>query len=196
MEAIDAVVSERPDVVLLDLAMPGIDGVEVCRRVRGWSRVPILVLSVRDQESQKVRALDAGADDYISKPFGTAELLARIRAALRREQARRAEDPVLFCNGLTINLVARRILVDDVEVHLTPTEYELLRVFATNPDRVLTHAYLLRMALGPEYEDALDNLRTFVRQLRRKLERNPSRPRWIVTEPGVGYRFRPDPDAT
>jgi two-component system KDP operon response regulator KdpE len=179
-------------VVLLDLALPGMDGVEVCRRLRDWSRVPILVLSARVHEHQKVQALDAGADDYITKPFGTEELLARIRAALRRDQARRDDQPVITSGGLVIDMLARRVSVDGHEVHLTPTEYELLRVLATNPDRVLTHGYLLRTALGAGYEDALDNLRTFIAQLRRKLEREPNRPRWILTEPAVGYRFRPE----
>jgi two-component system, OmpR family, KDP operon response regulator KdpE len=190
--ALEACAAERPDVVLLDLALPGMDGVEVCRRLRSWSRVPILVVSARTHEAQKVLALDAGADDYITKPFGTQELLARIRAALRRDQARRDEEPVIRAGGLVIDLLARRVVVDDREVHLTPTEYELLRVLATNPDRVLTHGHLLRLALGSGYEDALDNLRTFIAQLRRKLEREPSRPRWILTEPAVGYRFRPE----
>jgi two-component system KDP operon response regulator KdpE len=192
--ALEACANERPDVVLLDLAMPGLDGVEVCRRLRSWSQIPILVLSARVQEAEKVQALDAGADDYVTKPFGTEELLARIRAALRRDQARRDEEPVIrFASGrLTLDLLARRVEVDGQEVHLTPTEYELLRVLASNPDRVLTHGFLLRTALGPGYEDALENLRTFIGQLRRKIEPQPSRPRWIVTEPGVGYRFRPD----
>jgi two-component system KDP operon response regulator KdpE len=190
--ALEACAAQRPDVVLLDLAMPGLDGVEVCRRLRSWSRIPILVLSARVHEAEKVQALDAGADDYVTKPFGTQELLARIRAALRREQARRDEEPVIHAGRLAIDLLARRVEVDGHEVHLTPTEYELLRVLASNPDRVLTHGHLLRDALGPGYEDALENLRTFIAQLRRKIEPEPSRPRWIVTEPGVGYRFRPD----
>src|SRR3979411_313706 len=190
--ALEACAAERPDVGLLDLALPGLDGVEVCRRLRSWGRVPILVLSARVHEAQKVLALDAGADDYVTKPFGTEELLARIRAALRRDQAPWDGGPILKAGGLVIDLLARRVTVDDKEIHLTPTEYELLRVLATNPDRVLTHGYLLRTELGSGSEDALDNLRTFIAQLRRKLERQPSRPRWILTEPAVGYRFRPE----
>jgi len=192
--ALEAVSTARPDVVLLDLAMPGLDGVEVCRRLRASGRVPIVVLSARTEERQKVQALDAGADDYVTKPFPTEELLARLRAALRREQARLADEPVIRAGGLTIDQPARRVTVGGAEVHLTPTEYDLLRVLASNPDRVLTHRYLLTTVMGPGYVDALDNLRTFIAQLRRKIERDPSRPRRIATEPGIGYRFRPDPD--
>jgi two-component system KDP operon response regulator KdpE len=187
---LDAVADERPDVVLLDLAMPGIDGLEVCRRLRAFSRVPILVLSALSDEARKVKALDAGADDYVTKPFGVDELLARIRAALRRAQAQRDDEPVLSVGGIELDQVARRVMVDGQEVHLTPTQYELLRVFINNPDRVLTQRTLLVMTFGPAYEDAIDNLRTFVTQLRRKIERDPSRPQRIVTEPGIGYRFR------
>jgi two-component system, OmpR family, KDP operon response regulator KdpE len=189
--AIDSISAERPDVVLLDLVMPGMDGIEVTRRLRGWSQVPIVVLSARTDERHKVRALDAGADDYVTKPFGTPELLARIRAALRREDARRVDEPVLRMPGLVIDLLARRVSVDEREVHLTRTEFELLRVLATNPDRVLTHRYILTTVLGAEYENAVQNLRTFVGQLRRKIEPDPSLPRMIVSEPGVGYRFQP-----
>jgi two-component system KDP operon response regulator KdpE len=189
--ALETFAALRPDAVLLDLAMPGMEGLEVCRRVRASSQVPILILSARADEQHKIRALDAGADDYITKPFSTGELLARLRAALRREQARRDDQPVLQCGGLTVDLVARRVSVEDREVHLTPTEYELLRVFATNQDRVLTHRFLLTSVLGSGYEDAIDNLRTFIATLRRKVERDPSRPRRIVTEPGIGYRFLP-----
>src|SRR5437667_8928523 len=155
--ALEACATERPDVVLLDLALPGLDGVEVCRRLRSWSRVPILVLSARVHESQKVQALDAGADDYVTKPFGTEELLARIRAALRRDQARLDEDPTIVSGGLVIDLVARRVTVGGREVHLTPTGYELLGVLATNPDRVPTHGYRLRTAPGSGYEHSLSN---------------------------------------
>jgi two-component system KDP operon response regulator KdpE len=187
---LDAVANERPDVVLLDLAMPGVDGLEVCRRLREFSRVPILVLSALSDEPRKVKALDAGADDYITKPFGVEELLARIRAALRRGQAQHDDEAVLSVGGITLDQIARRVVVDDQEVHLTPTQYELLRVFISNPDRVLTQRTLLVLTFGPAYEDAIDNLRTFITQLRRKVERDPSRPQRIVTEPGLGYRFR------
>jgi two-component system KDP operon response regulator KdpE len=193
--ALDAITAERPDVVLLDLAMPGMNGVDVCRRLRSFSRVPILVLSALTDERQKVKALDAGADDYITKPFGVDELLARIRAALRRAQTQRDDEAVISVGGIQLDQIARRVLVDDVEVHLTPTQYELLRVFVQNPDRVLTQRTLLVMALGPAYEDAVDNLRTFVNQLRRKVERDPGRPQRIVTEPGLGYRFRSESSA-
>jgi two-component system, OmpR family, KDP operon response regulator KdpE len=182
----------HPDVIVLDLGLPDVDGVEVVGALRERSTVPVVVLSARSDSTDKVRALDRGADDYVTKPFGTEELLARIRAALRREQARRDEEPVICAGPVSIDLLARRVEVEGQEVHLTPTEYELLRVLVANSDRVLTHRHLLRAALGPEYEDALENLRTFIAQLRRKIEPQSSRPHWIVTEPGVGYRFRPD----
>jgi two-component system KDP operon response regulator KdpE len=188
--ALEALVAERPNLVVLDLAMPGMNGVEVCRRIRGWSHVPILVLSARSSEDLKVAALEAGADDYVTKPFSPRELRARIGSAMRRERERQQEDPVVHAGSVVVDLAARRVLVAGAEVHLTPTEYELLRILATNPGRVLTHSFLLRGALGPGYEDALESLRTFVKQLRRKIEPEPARPRLIVSEPGVGYRFQ------
>jgi two-component system, OmpR family, KDP operon response regulator KdpE len=191
--ALDAIVAERPDVVLLDLAMPGINGLEVCRRVRTFSGLPILVLSALGDEEQKVKALDAGADDYITKPFGVEELLARIRAALRRAEARRDDEAVIRTGGVELDQIAHRVLVDGLEVHLTPTQYELLRVFVSNPDRLLTQRTLLELTMGAAYVDAVDNLRTFINQLRRKVERDPARPQRIVTEPGLGYRFRSEP---
>jgi len=191
--ALDAIVAERPDVLVLDLAMPGINGLEVCRRVRAFSRLPILVLSAMSDEEQKVKALDAGADDYITKPFGVEELLARIRAALRRADTQRDEEAVIRASGIELDQIARRVLVDGMEVHLTPTQYELLRVFVSNPDRLLTQRALLVLTMGPAYEDAVDNLRTFINQLRGKVERDPARPQRIVTEPGLGYRFRSEP---
>jgi two-component system, OmpR family, KDP operon response regulator KdpE len=188
--ALDGVAAERPDILLLDLAMPGINGVEVCRRLRAFSRVPILVLSALSDEDQKVKALDAGADDYITKPFGVEELLARIRAALRRAEAQLDDEAVIRAGGIELDQIARRVFVDGLEIHLTPTQYELLRVFVRNPDRLLTQRTLLVLTMGPAYEDAVDNLRTFINQLRRKIERDPVRPQRIVTEPGLGYRFR------
>jgi two-component system KDP operon response regulator KdpE len=189
--ALEAIAAERPDMVILDLAMPEMNGVEVSRRLRAWSHVPILVLSARAEEELKVAALDSGADDYVTKPFSPRELQARIRATLRREQTRREEAPVVRAGELVVDLVARKVMVNGAEVHLTPTEYELLRILATNPDRALTHRFLLRSILGPGYEDALESLRTYVKQLRRKVEPDPARPRLIVNELGVGYRFRP-----
>jgi two-component system KDP operon response regulator KdpE len=183
------VATERPDLVLLDLAMPGMDGVEVSRRLRGWTRIPILVVSARTDEDMKVAALENGADDYVTKPFSSRELRARIHANLRREQARHDEPPVIQAGNLVVDLAARRVTVDGVDVHLTPTEYELLRLLVTNPDRVLTHRLLLRSTLGPAYEDSIESLRTFIKQLRRKVEPDPARPRLIVNELGVGYRF-------
>ncbi|MBV9175336.1 MAG: response regulator transcription factor [Chloroflexi bacterium] len=191
--ALEAIKTERPDVVLLDLAMPRMNGVEVCRRIRSFSRVPVLVLSALVDEGQKVQALDSGADDYVTKPFGVEELLARIRAALRRAQAQRDDEAVIRLHGIEMDQAAHRIMVDGEEVHFTPTQYELMRLFLTNPDRLLTQRMLLMGALGPEYDDAVDNLRTFISQLRRKVERDPSRPKRIVTEPGLGYRFRTEP---
>jgi two-component system, OmpR family, KDP operon response regulator KdpE len=190
LSALAAVAGERPDVVLLDVAMPGMDGVEVCRRLRRASRVQILVLSALTDEPQKVRALDAGADDYVTKPFGVQELLARLRSALRRAQSQQEDPPVLHAGGISVDQLTRRVTVEGREIHVTPTEYELLRVLVVNPDRVLTHRYLLTAALGPMYDDALDNLRTYINQLRNKVEAEPRQPRRILTEPGIGYRFR------
>ena len=190
--ALETAALEHPDLVILDLVMPGLNGIDVCHRLREWSRVPIVVLSARGEEPQKVAALEAGADDYVTKPFGPGELRARVRATLRREQSRRDEAAVITAGELVVDLAGRRVVVRGSEVHLTRAEYELLRVLVTNPDRVLTHASLLREVLGPTYEDALESLRTYVKQLRRKIEPDPARPHLIVNEPGVGYRFVPD----
>jgi len=188
--ALDAISSERPDLVLLDLAMPYMNGVEVCRRIRSFSRLPILVLSALVDEPQKVEALDAGADDYITKPFGVDELLARIRAALRRAQAQGEDAAVIRAGGIEIDQIGRRVIVDGRDVHLTPTQYDLLRMFVMNADRLLTQRALLVGAFGPHYEDAVDDLRSFIFQLRQKIESDPARPKRIVTEPGLGYRLR------
>lgn len=190
--ALAAAQDARPDAIVVDLAMPRMDGVEVIERLRVWTRIPIIVLSAHTDEANKVRALDAGADDFIDKPFGNEELLARIRTALRREQARPHEAPVLRSGDLEIDLVARRVTRDGTPTHLTPREYDLLRELVTNPDRVLTHGHLLRTVFGPGYEDAGANLRVLIGQLRRKIERDPSHPDLLVTEAGVGYRFRLD----
>jgi two-component system KDP operon response regulator KdpE len=180
----------RPDLVLLDLGLPDADGLEVVRAVRGWSQVPILVLSARGQEADKVRALDAGADDYVTKPFGMPELLARLRAALRRA-ARRDDtgDPVVEVAGLRVDLARRTAHVDGREVRLTPTEFKLLAVLARHAGRVLTHAQLLREVWGAHGTEQAPLVRQYMTQLRHKLEDDPARPRWLRTEPGVGYRL-------
>ncbi|MFL5804091.1 MAG: response regulator [Roseiflexaceae bacterium] len=189
--ALDMAASWRPDLILLDLGLPVIDGLEVCRQLRGWSQVPIIVLTVRDAEQDKVTALDLGADDYLTKPFGTDELLARIRVALRHATGLAAPGhSVLHFDDLTIDLAHRRVTVREQEVHLTPKEYELLRVLATNAGKVLTHRMLLRSVWGGGYEQDVPTLRVFMTQLRRKIEVDPAHPTHITTEPGIGYRFQ------
>lgn len=183
----------RPDLVVLDLGLPDVEGHEVIRRLREWSAVPVIVLSVRHQEDEKVKALDAGADDYITKPFGMGELLARIRSALRRASPS-AGEPVIRVGDLTLDLARRQVTVAGREVHLTPTEYALLKVLAAEAGRVLTHRQLLRAVWGPGYDNESQYLRVFVRQLRYKLEPDPSRPRYILTEPAVGYRLAVPPE--
>lgn len=178
----------RPDVILLDLGLPDLDGIEVIKRIREWSPVPIIVLSVRDRENDKVAALDAGADDYLTKPFGVGELLARIRAALRRS-LQQTPEPVFTSNGLVVDLTRRRVTVGDVEVQLTPTEYDILRLLVTHAGKVLTHGQILKQVWGIAYLEQPHVLRVNISNLRRKIETDPSRPRHIVTEPGVGYRL-------
>jgi two-component system KDP operon response regulator KdpE len=189
--AIDMAASWRPDLILLDLGLPIVDGLEVCRQVREWSQVPIIVLSVREAEQDKVAALDLGADDYLTKPFGTDELLARIRVALRHAtRASAAQEPVLHFGDLTIDLARRLVTNRGEEIHLTPTEYDLLRALATQAGKVITHHMLLRSVWGSAYEHDLPTLRVFITQLRRKIEDDPARPAHILTEPGIGYRFQ------
>jgi two-component system KDP operon response regulator KdpE len=188
-EALAAVITCRPDLVILDLGLPGMDGVEVTRRLREWSQIPILVLSVRDQEQDKIAALDAGADDYLTKPFGIGELLARMRAALRRAHAP-AGDPVFVAGGLVVDRARRLVTVAGQEVPLTPTEFDLLRVLVTHAGKVVTHTQLLREVWGAGYADEAHLLRVNISNLRRKIEPDPSRPVYVVTEPGVGYRLR------
>ena len=189
--ALAAAVAARPDVILLDLGLPDMDGVEVIRRIREWSPVPIIVLSVREREDDKVLALDAGADDYLTKPFGVAELLARIKVALRRS-LQQAPEPVYRIDELEVDLGRRRVSVGGGEVQLTPTEYDLLRLLVTHAGKVLTHGQILRQIWGTAYVEQPHVLRVNISNLRHKIERDPSRPRYILTEPGVGYRLRAD----
>ena len=184
---------EDLDLVLLDLGLPGIEGHEVIGRLRAWSDLPVIIISVRDSQEEKVAALDAGADDFITKPFGMKELLARMRAVRRRVADDGEPEPVLRFDGLEIHLLKRLVKLEDQPVHLTPTEYRLLEAMATNPGKLLTHTWLLRKVWGPGYGTESNYLRLFVRQLRRKLADTPSAPRWITTEPGLGYRWLPEP---
>jgi two-component system KDP operon response regulator KdpE len=190
--ALTLAASHHPDVVILDLGLPGIDGVEVIRGLRGWSTVPIVVLSVRDGERDKVAALDAGADDYVTKPFGMDELLARLRAALRRAQP--AEDgdasPVVETPSFTVDLAAKVARSTDGEsIRLTPTEWHVLEVLVRNEGRLVSQVQLLQEVWGPQYERETNYLRVYLGQLRRKLEPDPAHPRHLITEPGMGYRF-------
>ncbi len=190
--ALAAAAATRPDVILLDLGLPDLDGVEVIRRIREWSKVPIIVLSVREHEDDKVKALDAGADDYLTKPFGVAELLARIRVALRRSLQQQSPEPVYSIDELEVDLAHRRVCVAGREVQLTPTEYDLLRLLVTHAGKVLTHGQILRQIWGVAYVEQPHVLRVNISNLRRKIEADASRPRYILTEPGVGYRLRAD----
>jgi len=187
--ALAAAAAIRPDLILLDLGLPDLDGVEVIRRIREWSPVPIIVLSVREREDDKVHALDAGADDYLTKPFGIGELLARMRVVLRRS-IRQAPEPICRIGGLEVDLPRRRVTVDGVEVQLTPTEYELLRLLAVHAGKVLTHSQILRQIWGVAHVEQPHVLRVNISNLRRKIESDPTRPRYLLTEPGVGYRLR------
>lgn len=189
-EALAQAAREKPDVVLLDLGLPDGDGHDVIARLREWTQAPIVVLSVREGERDKVAALDRGADDYLTKPFGAGELLARIRAALRHRLAREGEAPIFRSGAVAIDLVRREVTRDGAEVKLSPREYDLLREMVRHPDRVLTHRHLLRAVWGPAHEQDTQYLRVYVGQLRQKLERDPAEPRLIVTEPGVGYRLK------
>lgn len=188
--ALDAVSLNPPDVVILDLGLPDTPGIDVVREIRGWSSVPIIILSVHDTERDKVRALDSGADDYLTKPFGMGELLARIRVALRHSARHERQDPVLRFGDLRIDLPKRLVTLSGKEVHLTPTEFELLRELAMNAGKVLTHQMLLSRVWGPASSESTHYLRVYVNQLRQKIEPDAGHPRYIATEPGVGYRFR------
>jgi two-component system KDP operon response regulator KdpE len=188
-EAINAVVSNHPDLIILDLGLPDFDGIEVTRRLREWSQTPIIILSVREAENDKIAALDAGADDYLTKPFSTGELMARMRVALRRLTSK-PDEPVLQVGSLQMDLSRRLVAVDENQISLTPTEYEILRLLLQNAGRVLTHRQLLRQVWGTAYEGEMHILRVNISNLRRKIEPDPSRPHYLLTEPGVGYRIR------
>ena len=179
----------RPDVILLDLGLPDLDGITVIKRIREWSQVPIIILSVREREDDKVAALDAGADDYLTKPFGVGELLARIRAALRRS-LQMVPEPLFVSNDLQVDLTNRRVMVGGIEIALTPTEYGILRLLVTHAGKVLIHRQILKEVWGNTYLEQPHLLRVNISNLRRKLESDPSRPQHIITEPGVGYRLR------
>jgi two-component system KDP operon response regulator KdpE len=191
-QALAALASRPPDVLVLDLVLPDGSGVEVCEEVRRWSRLPILVLSAVGDEREKVRALDAGADDYVTKPFGSDELLARLRAVLRRSGREGGEGgtPILEIGELAIDLADRRVTRAGSDVHLTPIEFDLVRVLAQNEGRLVTHRQLLREVWGPQYGEETHYLRVHVAHIRAKLERDSSRPEYLITEPGVGYRLR------
>jgi len=188
-DAIRSVIANRPDLVILDLGLPDIEGTEVTRRLREWSTIPIIILSVREQEADKIAALDAGADDYLTKPFGIGEMMARMRVVLRRV-AETETSPAFQIGDLVVDLARRRVAVKGEEVSLTPTEYDLLRALVQQAGKVLIHRQLLRQVWGTGYESGLHLLRVNISNLRRKLEPDPTRPRYILTEPGVGYRLR------
>jgi two-component system KDP operon response regulator KdpE len=188
-EALAAVAADRPDVILLDLGLPDMDGIEVTRRLREWTQIPIIIVSVREQEQDKIAALDAGADDYLTKPFGVGELMARLRSALRRS-AQTETDPVFKNGDLVVDLNRREVLVNGQPVFLTPTEYDLLRTFVKHAGKVLTHDQLLRAVWGTAYERETHMLQVNISNLRRKIEPDPSRPGYLVTEPGVGYKLK------
>ena len=188
-EALTAVLGDRPDLIILDLGLPDLNGIEVTRQVREWSRIPIIVLSVREEETTKVAVLDVGADDYLTKPFGMAELMARIRVALRHAD-QPAEEPIFEVGDLKVDRARRQVSVAGNAIVLTPTEYDLLRVLVQHAGRVLTHRQLLRQVWGMGYELETHLLQVNVSNLRRKIEPDPSRPRYVITEVGVGYRLR------
>ena len=191
--ALSIAADEELDLVLLDLGLPGMLGHEVIGRLRAWTELPVIVVSVRDSQEEKVAALDAGADDFVTKPFGMKELLARMRAVQRRVGAEEDPRPILSFEGLEIDMLKKLVKLDGLPIHLTPTEYRLLESMASNPGKLLTHAWLLQKVWGPGYGTESNYLRLFVRQLRQKLRDKPSDPRWITTEPGLGYRWLAEP---
>ena len=194
-DALQRAAQHRPDALILDLGLPGIDGVEVIDGLRGWSTIPIIVLTVREGEADKIRALDAGADDYVTKPFGMGELLARLRAALRRAAPAEREQPNVTTPHFSIDLVAKTVAgPDDREIRLTPTEWAVVETLVRNEGKLVSQLQLLKEVWGPTYEHETNYLRVFIAQIRRKLEPHPSNPRYFITEPGMGYRFVPAED--
>jgi len=194
-EGLSQAATRNPAVVLLDLGLPDMDGLEFIRRVREWSQVPIIVISAREQESVKVRALDAGADDYLTKPFGVGELLARVRVAIRHAEIQESgrEESVFAAGDLRVDFPRRQVFLGTTEVHLTPLEYKLLLVLVRNAGKVVTHRQLLKEVWGPSNVEHTQYLRVYMTQLRHKLESDPARPRYLLNEPGVGYRFKFEP---
>ena len=193
-EGLTQAAARNPDIVLLDLGLPGMGGIEVARRLREWSDVPVIVISARGQESDKIKALDGGADDYLTKPFGAGELLARMRVAMRHRAMRKsgAKEPVFLAGGLKIDFVKRQVFLNEDEIHLTPIEYKILSLLAGNAGLVLTHGQILKEVWGPNFIHQTQYLRVYMTQLRHKIEADPARPRFLINEPGVGYRFRAD----
>jgi two-component system, OmpR family, KDP operon response regulator KdpE len=189
-QALTMTATEKPELVVLDLGLPDVDGQEVIRRMREWSTVPIIVLTVREHEDEKVRALDEGADDYVTKPFGMPELMARIRAALRNRLQAEVKEPVFHSGDLTVDLARRTVTVGERDVKLTPKEYDVLRALVTHAGKVVTHRQLLREVWGPGYTNQPQYLRVYIGFLREKIEANPAQPQHILTEAGVGYRLR------
>jgi two-component system, OmpR family, KDP operon response regulator KdpE len=194
-DALRKAADHRPDAVILDLGLPGIDGIDVIRGLRGWTNIPIIVLSVREAEREKIAALDAGADDYVTKPFGMGELLARLRAALRREPEAGSNLPTIVTEDFTIDLAVKRVTKAGQEVKLTPTEWGVVEVLVRHQGKLVSQTQLLKEVWGPQYGEETNYLRVFIAQVRRKLEPRPSNPRYFITEPGMGYRFQVPEDA-
>jgi len=195
-EGLSQAATRSPDIVLLDLGLPDMDGLEVIKKLREWSAVPIIVISAREQEGDKIKALDEGADDYLTKPFGSGELLARIRVALRHAvpKSQDQRDAIFTAEDLSIDFLKRQVHRGDREIHLTPIEYRLLVVLVRNAGRVMTHRYILKEVWGPSYIEQTHYLRVFMNQLRKKIETDSARPHFLLNEPGIGYRFKPDLD--